>query len=182
MIGNFNFTDVPTLRRHARENVLDGAVTASYATNKEEVLKRLNNALATELVCAMRYRRHHFMAHGLKANKAAEEFLIHSNEELDHADKIAGRIVQLGGAPDFSPATLLSRSHAEYVECNSLEEMIFENLVAERVAIDSYRELIQFLGDDDSTTRRLLEDILIVEEEHADELADWLPKRSAESL
>lgn len=173
---NFSFTDVATLRQQARANTEDGAITIGYRTDRTRLVKLLNDALATELVCTLRYRRHHFMAHGLKAQSIAAEFLVHANQELAHADQIATRIVQLGGEPDFSPATLLERSHAEYIEGLTLQEMIRENLIAERVAIESYRELIQFVGADDSTTRRMLEDILMVEEEHADELADWLPK------
>lgn len=173
---NFYFTDVATLRQQARANAENGAVTVGYRTDRTRLVQLLNDALATELVCSLRYRRHHFMAHGLKAQSIAAEFLVHANQELAHADQIAARIVQLGGAPDFSPATLLQRSHAEYVEAETLSEMIRENLIAERIAIESYRELIRFVGANDSTTRRMLEDILMVEEEHADELADWLPK------
>ena len=138
------------------------------------VLKLLNDALATEIVCVLRYRRHHFMARGIHAKGIAEEFLIHSNEEQGHADQLATRIVQLGGEPDFSPDSLSSRSHAEYIEGGSLLEMVRENLVAERVAIDSYREFIRFLGDQDSTTSQILKSILAVEEQHADELADLI--------
>lgn len=167
-------TDIPTLRSHARQHLDEGAVTAGYTADREEVLRLLNEALATELICVLRYRRHHFMARGIHAKGVAEEFLVHSNEEQAHADQIAERIVQLGGAPDFSPLTLPGRSHAEYVECNTLPEMIRENLVAERIAIDSYRDMVRFLGDDDPTSRRLLETILAVEEEHADELSDLL--------
>lgn len=165
---------VDTLRRHARENIEAGAVTASYGANRPAVLKRLNDALATELVCVLRYRRHHFMARGIHSQAVAEEFLAHSNEEQGHADQLAARIVQLGGKPDFSPASLVGRSHAEYVEGSDLSDMIKENLVAERIAIDAYHEFISYLGTHDSTTRRMLETILAMEEEHADELADLL--------
>jgi bacterioferritin len=138
------------------------------------VLELLNNALATEIVCVLRYRRHHFMAGGIHSKSVADEFLVHSNQEQGHADQLAERIVQLGGEPDFSPSRLVSRSHAEYVEGTTLLDMIKEDLVAERIAIDSYRVIILYIGDDDPTTRRLLESILAVEEEHADELSDLL--------
>jgi bacterioferritin len=174
-------TDVQTLRSQARQHLDDGAVTAGYAADALAVIKLLNDALATELVCVLRYRRHYFMARGIQSKSIADEFLVHANEEQGHADQIAGRIVQLGGEPDFSPDTLSSRSHAEYVEGGSLDDMIKEDLVAERIAIDSYREMIQYLGDLDPTTRNMLEGILAVEEEHADELADLLQGRSAET-
>lgn len=167
-------TDVATLRKNARQHVDDGAVTAGYAADREAVLKLLNDSLATEIVCVLRYRRHYFMARGIHSQGVAEEFLVHSNEEQGHADEIAERIVQLGGEPDFSPGSLAGRSHAEYVEGSSLADMIRENLVAERIAIDSYRDAIKYLGSDDPTTRRMLEGILAVEEEHADELSDLL--------
>jgi len=169
-----NLTDVATLRSHARENIEQGAITASYSADREAVIELLNQALATELVCVLRYRCHHFMARGIHAKNIAAEFLVHSNEEQNHADQLAARIVQLGGEPNFSPDTLTSRSHAEYQVGTSLLEMIKENLIAERIAIDSYREFIQYLGDRDSTTSLLLKGILAVEEEHADELADLL--------
>jgi bacterioferritin len=176
-----NLTDVQTLRSQARQHLDDGAVTAGYAADAPAVIKLLNDALATELVCVLRYRRHYFMARGIQSKSIADEFLVHANEEQGHADQIAGRIVQLGGEPDFSPDTLSSRSHAEYVEGDSLDDMIKEDLVAERIAIDSYREMIQYLGDLDPTTRNMLEGILAVEEEHADELADLLQGRLAET-
>jgi bacterioferritin len=175
-------SDVKTLRKNARQHVEQGAVTAGYPADRVELIKLLNDALATELVCVLRYRRHHFMARGLIAKSIADEFLVHSNEEQGHADLLAGRIVQLGGEPDFAPDGLSARSHAEYVAGDTLMEMIREDLVAERIAIDSYRELIQYLGDRDPTTRHMLVDILMVEEEHADELADLLeglPKKTA---
>ena len=165
-------TDIKTLRERARQHIDEGAVTASYAADRDTVLKLLNDALATEIVCVLRYRRHHFMAKGFQAKSIADEFLVHANEEQGHADQIAERIVQLGGEPNFSPDGLSTRSHAEYVEGNTLVDMIKEDLVAERIAIDSYREIVQYLGTKDSTTRRLMEGILAVEEEHADELAD----------
>jgi bacterioferritin len=167
-------TDVKTLRARARQHIEEGAVTAGYSADRETVLKLLNDSLATEIVCVLRYRRHHFMAQGIHSKSVADEFLVHSNEEQGHADEIAARIVQLGGEPNFSPDGLLSRSHAEYVEGVSLVDMIKEDLVAERVAIDSYRDIIKYLHDKDPTTRRMLEGILAVEEEHADDMADLL--------
>jgi bacterioferritin len=167
-------TDIQTLRKRARQHIGEGSVTAGYSADREIVLKLLNDSLATELVCVLRYRRHHFMARGIHSQSAAQEFLDHSNEEQGHADEIAARIVQLGGAPDFAPGGLVSRSHAEYVEGDSLASMIKEDLIAERIAIDSYRDIIKYLGDQDPTTRRMMEGILAVEEEHADELADLL--------
>lgn len=169
-----SLTDVRTLRARARAHIDEGAVTAGYSADRAAVLKLLNASLATELVCVLRYRRHFFMARGIHSQSVAQEFLAHSNEEQGHADEIAARIVQLGGEPDFSPDTLAGRSHAQYVEGKTLAGMIREDLVAERIAIDSYREFIAYLGDNDSTTRRMLEGILAVEEEHADELADLL--------
>ena len=169
-----SLTDKATLRRRARQHVDEGAVTASYSADREQVLQMLNEVLATELVCMLRYRRHHFMARGITSRSIADEFLEHANEEQEHADQVAERIVQLGGEPDFSPDTLTGRSHAEYVPGTTLVDMIKENLVAERIAIDSYREMVTYVGANDSTTRRLLETILAVEEEHADELADLL--------
>jgi len=169
-----SLTDVSTLRKRARQHLDDGSVTAGYTADRDAVLKLLNASLATELVCVLRYRRHHFMARGIHSQSVAQEFLDHSNEELGHADQVAERIVQLGGAPDFAPDRLAGRSHAEYVEGDSLASMIKEDLVAERIAIDSYRDIIHYLGNEDPTTRRMLEGILAVEEEHADELADLL--------
>jgi bacterioferritin len=174
MINQSTMTDVQTLRQRARHNFEEGAVTAGYLADRDTVLKLLNDSLATEIVCVLRYRRHHFMARGIHSQATSEEFLAHSIEEQGHADQLAERIVQLGGEPDFSPETLLSRSHAEYVEGATLSDMIEEDLVAERIAIDSYREFIQYLGNQDPTTTRLLESILAVEEEHADDLADLL--------
>ena len=173
-------TDIKTLRERARQHINEGAVTASYAADRETVLKLLNDSLATELVCVLRYRRHHFMAKGLQAKSIADEFLLHSNEEQGHADQIADRIVQLGGEPNFAPDGLTSRSHAEYVEGHSLVDMIKEDLVAERIAIESYREMIAWLGDQDPTTQRMLKEILASEEEHADDMADLLVDLPAE--
>ena len=167
-------TDVATLRSQARKHVERGAVTAGYKADREHVLKLLNEALATEIVCVLRYRRHHFMARGIHGQSVGAEFLVHSNEEQGHADLLAARIVQLGGEPDFSPDSLSKRSHAEYVAAETLAQMIQENLVAERIAIDSYRDMVAYLDDQDPTTSDLLKQILAVEEEHADELADLL--------
>lgn len=167
-------TDVKTLRSRARANIDEGAVTTGYAADRATVLRLLDESLATELICVLRYRRHHFMARGINSQSVAQEFLDHSNEEQGHADQIAERIVQLGGAPDFAPDGLAGRSHAEYVAGDTLASMIREDLVAERIAIDSYREIIVYLGDQDPTTRRMLEGILAMEEQHADELADLL--------
>lgn len=167
-------TDIKTLRKRARQHIEQGAVTPGYAADRETVIKLLNEALATEIVCVLRYRRHHFMADGLNSQMIAQEFLEHANEEQAHADQIAARIVQIGGEPNFSPDGLTSRSHAEYVEGDTLLDMIKEDLVAERIAIDSYREMIAWLGDKDPTTRRMLEGILAMEEEHADDLSGLL--------
>jgi len=167
-------TDIQTLRKRARQHIDEGSVTAGYAADRDVVLKLLNDSLATEIVCVLRYRRHYFMARGIHSQSVAQEFLEHSNDEQAHADEIAERIVQLGGAPDFAPAGLVGRSHAEYVEGDSLTSMIKEDLVAERIAIDTYREIIQYLGERDPTSRRMMEGILAKEEEHADDLADLL--------
>lgn len=175
-------TDVATLRSQARKHIERGAVTAGYSADREQVLKMLNEALATEIVCVLRYRRHHFMARGIHGQSVGAEFLVHSNEEQGHADLLAARIVQLGGEPDFSPDHLTQRSHAEYVAGDTLAQMIRENLVAERIAIDSYREMIAYLEHQDPTTSTLLKQILAVEEEHADELADLLEGMPAQPV
>lgn len=167
-------TDIKTLRERARQHIENGAITEGYTADRETVVKLLNEALATEIVCVLRYKRHYFMASGIHAEGVAAEFLEHANDEQGHADSIAHRIVQLKGEPNFNPEGLLSRSHAEYVEGNSLTDMIKEDLVAERIAIDSYREIITYLGDKDPTSRRLMETILAVEEEHADDLVNLL--------
>jgi bacterioferritin len=174
MSQDHKLTDVATLRSQARNHIERGAVTAGYGADLQQVLKMLNEALATELVCVLRYRRHHFMARGIHGQSVGAEFLEHSKEEQEHADLLAARIVQLGGEPDFSPDHLSQRSHAEYVAGDTLSQMIREDLVAERIAIDSYRDMIRFLGDKDPTTSTLLKKILAIEEEHADELADLL--------
>src|SRR3954468_12366057 len=167
-------SDIQTLRKRAREHIAQGAVTPGYHADRNVVVKLLNEALATELICTLRYKRHYFMAKGIHAEAVAGEFQEHASEEQAHADRIAERITQLGGAPDFSPEGLATRSHAEYVEGDSLEEMIKEDLVAERIAIDSYREMAEYFGTNDITTRRLMEEILAKEEEHADDLASLL--------
>ncbi|HGY9627494.1 ferritin-like domain-containing protein [Pseudomonas juntendi] len=167
-------TDVRTLRERARHHVEQGAVTEGYSADRDTILRLLNEALATELVCNLRYKRHYFMASGIKASVAADEFLEHAGQEAEHADKLAERIVQLGGEPDFNPDNLSSNAHAQYVAGNSLKEMVLEDLVAERIAIDSYREIIQYIGEKDPTTRRIFEEILAQEEEHADDMADLL--------
>jgi bacterioferritin len=169
--------DVSRIRERARQHILDGAVTDTYAGNRETILKLLNEALATEIVCTLRYKRHYFMAKGINSEAVAAEFAEHAREEQEHADMLAERIVQLGGEPDFNPANLAARSHSEYVEGETLIDMIRENLIAERIAIDSYREIIQYIGDKDSTTRRIFEEILAVEEQHADDMSDFLESR-----
>jgi bacterioferritin len=167
-------SDLKEIRRRAREHILNGAVTDGYRGDRETVIRVLNEALATEIVCVLRYRRHYFMASGIHATAVADEFMEHSKEEQGHADSIAERITQLDGEPDLNPANLLTRSHAEYVEGHSLIEMLREDLIAERIAIDSYGEIIRYLGDTDPTSRRLMESILAVEEEHAEDLKTLL--------
>jgi bacterioferritin len=167
-------SDVKEIRKRARQHIQEGAVTAGYQADRETVIKLLNEALATEIVCVLRYKRHYYMAQGLESESVRAEFLQHAGEEQVHADQIAERITQLGGAPDLNPAGLLSKSHSEYVEGDSLIEMIKEDLVAERIAIDSYRAMIQYIGDKDPTTRRVLEEILAKEEEHADDMSTLL--------
>jgi bacterioferritin len=169
-------TDVKTLRERARRHIQDGAVTGTYGGDVETACKVLNAALATEIVCVLRYKRHYFMAKGIHAGPVKSEFLEHAAEEQAHADRIAERIVQLGGAPNFSPEGLLSRSHSEYVEGTTLIDMITEDLVAERIAIDSYREIATYFADFDTTTRKMIEEIQASEEEHADDLAELLER------
>jgi bacterioferritin len=173
MAGEF-LTDVKTLRERARKHIENGAVTENYKADREQVCKILNEALATEIVCVLRYKRHYYMATGIHAEAVKSEFLQHANEEQGHADQIAERITQLQGAPNFSPEGMLTRSHSEYVEGGSLVDMIKENLIAERIAIDSYSEMIRYIGDNDTTTKRMLEGILAMEEEHADDMANLL--------
>jgi len=158
----------------AKQSLDQGAMTPSYGPWREDIIKLLNDSLATELVCILRYKRHHFTAVGLSSPKIADEFLVHANEESAHADRLAQRIVQLGGKPDFSPDSLTKRSHADYDDSTELKAMIKTNLIAERVAIEAYSQIISLIGDKDSTTRRLLEDILSQEQQHAEELSDWL--------
>jgi bacterioferritin len=171
--GEF-LTDVQELRRRARQHIEDGAVTPGYSADRETVIKILNEALATEIVCVLRYKRHYFMAQGIHAQAVAQEFLEHATEEQGHADRIAERITQIGGSPNFSPEGLATRSHSEYVEGDTLVDMIREDLVAERVAIESYSEIVRYLGDRDITSRRMMEEILANEEEHADDLQKLL--------
>jgi bacterioferritin len=167
-------TDIKTLRERARRHIEQGAVTEGYRADRETVIRLLNEALATEIVCVLRYKRHYFMASGIHAQAVAAEFLEHANEEQAHGDQIAERITQLGGQPNFNPEGLLTRSHAEYVEGDTLLDMIKEDLVAERIAIDSYAEMVRYIGEGDPTTRRMMEGILAAEEEHADDLANLL--------
>ena len=171
--GDF-LSDVRELRRRARKHIQDGAVTEGYRADRKRVIAILNQALATEIVCVLRYKRHYFMANGIHANAVAAEFLQHASEEQGHADRIAERITQLDGEPDFSPEGLATRSHSEYKEGKTLVDMIQEDLIAERIAIDSYGEIVRFLGDRDITSRRLIEEILAVEEEHADDMKNLL--------
>ncbi|WP_338416581.1 ferritin-like domain-containing protein [uncultured Sphaerotilus sp.] len=158
----------------AKRSLDQGAVTPHYGPWRTDIIQLLNDALATELVCALRYKRHHFTAQGLASPKIAEEFLVHANEETEHADLLARRIVQLGGKPDFSPDSLTRRSHAAYDDSEDLTAMIRANLIAERVAIEAYSQMVALIGDKDSTTRRLIEDLLSAEQAHAEELRDWL--------
>jgi bacterioferritin len=167
-------SDVATLRQRARQHIEAGAVTPSYQLRTDDVVKVLNDALATEIVCVLRYKRHYFVAKGIHSESVRAEFLEHANEEQAHADQIAGRIVQLGGDPDFNPESLASRSHSQYDESEGIRQMLLEDLVAERIAIESYREIVQWLGDKDSTTRKMMEEILAAEEEHADDLVSLL--------
>lgn len=166
--------DLEEIRRRARERMEDGAVTGSYTADRDKVINVLNEALATEIVCTLRYKNHYFMAQGIHAESVAQEFLEHATEEQGHADQLAKRITELNGRPNFNPDGLEARSHAEYRESDSLEEMIREDLVAERIAISTYSEIIRWLANDDPTTRRLMEEILAKEEEHADDLAKLL--------
>jgi len=175
MATNKDFlTDIQTIRARARKHIEDGAVTEGYKADREKVLQLLNAALATEIVCVLRYKRHYFCASGIHAKSVADEFLEHANEEQAHADQIAQRIIQLRGKPDFSPETLATRSHSQYVEGDDLVDMLEEDLVAERIAIDTYREIVAFIGDADPTTRRVMESILAKEEEHAEDISTLL--------
>jgi bacterioferritin len=167
-------SDIKTLRARARKDIEEGAVTSGYAADRKVVIKLLNEALATELVCVLRYKRHHFMAKGIHSESIKAELLQHANEEMAHADLLAKRITELGGEPDFSPDGLSERSHAEYVAGDTLNTMIKEDLIAERIAIESYREMIAYLADADPTTQKLLKEILAMEEEHAEDLASLM--------
>ncbi len=175
-MANEFLSDIKTLRERARKHIEKGAVTEGYRGDLDTIIRLLNESLATEIVCVLRYKRHFFMASGIHAEAVAAEFLEHANDEQGHADQIAGRIVQLGGEPNFSPEGLTTRSHAEYVEGGTLLEMIKEDLVAERIAIDSYSEIVRYIGDKDPTTRRLMEEILAKEEEHANDMSGLLEK------
>jgi bacterioferritin len=171
---NSFLTDISEIRRRARQHIEDGAVTDSYKGDRKVVLRVLNEALATEIVCVLRYKRHHYMAQGIHSQAVAEEFLEHAAEEQEHADLIAERITQLDGEPNFNPEGLLTRSHSEYVEGESLVDMIREDLIAERIAVESYSEIIRYLADNDPTSRRMMESILAKEEEHAEEMKTLL--------
>lgn len=171
MVAHSFITNIEEIREQARKHVAEGAVTSHYALNREALIRALNDALATEIVCALRYKQHYFQCDGLNAEPIAQEFLEHSRQEQEHADQLAERITQLGGKPEMNPAGVSGRSHADFVETDDVQQMLKENLIAERIAVETYRELIQFIGDKDPTTRRMLEDILAVEEEHADDLA-----------
>ena len=172
-------SDLKKIRERARKQMADGAVTAGYKADRKQVISVLNQVLATELVCILRYKRHFYMAKGINSESVKSEFLQHANDEQQHADWIAERITQLGGAPDFNPAGLADRSHSEYAPGTTLESMIREDLVAERVAVESYSEIVRWLGNDDPTTRKMIEDILKMEEEHANDMADLLEKLGA---
>jgi bacterioferritin len=167
-------SDVKEIRRRARQHIEQGAITDGYKADRERVIAVLNEVLATELVCVLRYKRHYYMASGIHAEPVAQEFLQHANDEQGHADQVAERITQLQGEPNFNPEGLATRSHSEYVEGGSLVDMIREDLVAERIAVESYSEIVRWLGNDDPTTRSLIEDILKKEEEHADDLVKLL--------
>lgn len=171
---NSFLTDISEIRRRARQHIENGAVTDGYKGDRKVVLRVLNEALATEIVCVLRYKRHHYMAKGIHSQAVAEEFLEHAAEEQEHADLIAERITQLDGEPNFNPEGLLTRSHSEYVEGESLVDMIREDLIAERIAVESYSEIIRYLADNDPTSRRLMESILAKEEEHAEEMKTLL--------
>jgi bacterioferritin len=174
-------SDIQEIRRRARQHIENGAVIEGYQADLETSVCLLNEALATEIVCVLRYKRHHFMAAGIHAQSVAAEFLEHANEEQGHADKLAARIIQLNGEPNFSPEGLLMRSHSEYVEGKTLIDMIQEDLVAERIAIESYNEMIRYFGDKDPTTRRLMEEILANEEEHADDMKTLIERIGKEA-
>lgn len=177
--GDF-ISDIQEIRRRARQHIEEGAVTQGYQADRETVIRLMNEALATEIVCVLRYKRHHYAASGIHAQSVADEFLEHANEEQEHADMLAKRITQLNGTPNFNPEGLLDRSHSEYVEGTDLIDMIREDLVAERIAIDSYGEIIRYLGDKDPTSRRVMEEILAKEEEHAEDLKTLIERLGAD--
>lgn len=174
-MGQF-VSDLRKIRERARSHMEEGAITAGYRADRKRVIEVLNQALATEIVCTLRYRRHYFVAKGIHSESVRNEFWQHAQDEQAHADEIAERINQLGGEPDFNPEGLSSRSHSEYVEGTDLASMIREDLVAERIAVESYSEIVRWLGDDDPTTRKLMEDILKKEEEHANDMVDLLAR------
>lgn len=169
-------SDVKKIRERARQNMMNGAVTEGYKADREQVIKVLNEVLATEIVCNLRYRRHYYVATGLNAEAVKAEFLQHATEEAQHADWVATRIVQLNGEPNFNPEGLATRSHAEYAEGTDLASMIKEDLIAERIAIQTYSEIVRWLAADDPTSRKVIEDILKVEEEHAEDMKSLLEK------
>lgn len=176
MTANAFTSDIQAIRERARQHIEQGALTSGYDLDSDNVIEMLNTALATELVCVLRYKQHYYMCEGMNAQAVAAEFLEHAQEEQQHADQLAERITQLGGEPDMDPAKITGKSHSEYTPASTIQQMIQENLVAERIAIDSYRDMIEYVGDHDPTTRRMLEDILSTEEEHADDLAGLLHK------
>jgi bacterioferritin len=176
-MGQFS-TDVKKIRERARKHIEEGAITEGYKANREQVTKVLNDVLATEIVCVLRYKRHYYMAQGISSDSVKAEFLQHANEEQQHADWVAERITQIGGEPNFNPEGLATRSHSEYKPGESLTDMIKEDLVAERIAIESYSEIVRWLGNDDPTSRVLIEQILKMEEEHANDMLDLLAKMS----
>lgn len=180
--GNSFVTDITEIRRRARQHIEEGAVTESYKGDRKVVLRVLNEALATEIVCVLRYKRHHYMAKGIHSQAVAAEFLEHAAEEQEHADMIAERITQLDGEPNFNPEGMLTRSHSEYVAGDSLTDMIREDLVAERIAVQSYSEIIRYLGENDPTSRRMMEEILAKEEEHAEEMKTLLETIAKEEV
>jgi len=173
-------TDIEEIRKRARQHIEEGAVTGAYKGDRQTVVRLLNESLATEIVCTLRYKRHHYMAKGIHSQGVADEFLEHANEEQSHADRIAERIIQLDGEPDLNPEGLLSRSHSEYIEAETLTDMIREDLVAERIAIESYSEIVRYLSDNDPTSRRLMEEILAKEEEHAEDMKTLLERVAGE--
>jgi len=169
-------SDIQELRRRARQHMDEGAVTSAYTADRDTVIRILNEVLATEIVCVLRYKRHYYMATGIHAQAVAAEFLEHAEEEQGHADLAAERITQLGGEPNFNPEGMMGRSHSEYVEGKTLLDMVREDLVAERIAVESYSEIIRYLGNDDPTTRRMIETIMAKEEEHADDMKNLLER------